>query len=686
MIENRKCNVVADIFFSLGSVSRDEKTIHCMCSRAFVQDRELYRSDNRLLKKTEGRDEDDHPEGDGVEEEEEEEEEEKLEEEEEADPLDEEAMLMASMGLPVAFVCSSAQRKEVRKSSKRRTANYWQAPPDEEEDEDDYREQQTLTAMKDVDLCPEDQDVNQEVADHQGAWPSAEGESTATNHDSGWDAYWALQGEGLLWQGWLDTHPETHSSSSTDSEMVPPPWGNPATQAAWEEHAMETYQYYWEQFSYWAAQGWTADCCRGNKDTPDPKTKALIGPPSPDEAGISNATTLIGKVSGHSEGAGQCADSGHREEAECGKESPVESVLRFKSAPSQDPGWVGRSNPGTASSAGSGRNPNPGTASSAGSGRKGSRGGRAVCRVNKHTFFPDEDGHTTSPLTSKTFQKVQTFLQKVQADAALPGLSRDLPLSLSEERAESPTHQESSTRKQKKQVKKKKNRMKLRRRGGCGDMPDDIAAEPDLAKYWAQRYRLFSLFDQGIRLDHEGWFSVTPEKIAEHIALRVQESFSSHLVIDAFCGVGGNAIQFALTGKRVLAIDIDPVRLDLARHNAGVYGVADQIDFIQGDFLQLAPRLHGDVVFLSPPWGGPDYLTAEVFDIKTMMDPDGFEIYRLSKMISNNIVYFLPRNADMNQIASLAGVGGKVEVEQNFLNNKLKTITAYFGDLITADG
>lgn len=48
----------------------------------------------------------------------------------------------------------------------------------------------------------------------------------------------------------------------------------------------------------------------------------------------------------------------------------------------------------------------------------------------------------------------------------------------------------------------------------------------------------------------EGWFSVTPEKIAEHIALRVQDSFSAELIIDAFCGVGGNAIQFALTGKR----------------------------------------------------------------------------------------------------------------------------------------
>uniref|UniRef100_A0A4X1SY52 Trimethylguanosine synthase n=2 Tax=Sus scrofa TaxID=9823 RepID=A0A4X1SY52_PIG len=227
---------------------------------------------------------------------------------------------------------------------------------------------------------------------------------------------------------------------------------------------------------------------------------------------------------------------------------------------------------------------------------------------------------------------------------------------------------------------KKKKRKKNKNKGVC--LPPEIAAVPELAKYWAQRYRLFSRFDDGIKLDREGWFSVTPEKIAEHIAGRVSQSFQCDIVVDAFCGVGGNTIQFALTGKRVIAIDIDPVKIDLARNNAEVYGVADKIEFIQGDFLQLAPRLKADVVFLSPPWGGPDYATAETFDIRTMMAPDGFEIFRLSQMITNNIVYFLPRNADVDQVASLAGPGGQVEIEQNFLNNKLKTITAYFGDLI----
>ncbi|NXC41587.1 TGS1 synthase, partial [Penelope pileata] len=232
-------------------------------------------------------------------------------------------------------------------------------------------------------------------------------------------------------------------------------------------------------------------------------------------------------------------------------------------------------------------------------------------------------------------------------------------------------------------VKKKEKKRRRRQKASLGAIPPEIAADPELIKYWAQRYRLFSRFDEGIKLDREGWFSVTPEKIAEHIAVRVAESFNCNTIVDAFCGVGGNAIQFALTSKRVIAIDIDPEKLSLARSNAEVYGVADQIEFMCGDFMVLAADLKADVVFLSPPWGGPDYATAEIFDIQTMICPDGypFEVV-LSKKITNNIVYFLPRNADMNQIASLAGPGGKVEIEQNFLNNKLKTITAYFGDLI----
>jgi hypothetical protein len=40
-------------------------------------------------------------------------------------------------------------------------------------------------------------------------------------------------------------------------------------------------------------------------------------------------------------------------------------------------------------------------------------------------------------------------------------------------------------------------------------------------KYWCQRRRLFSRFDMGVQLDSEGWFSVTPEIIANRVAQQV---------------------------------------------------------------------------------------------------------------------------------------------------------------------
>lgn len=63
------------------------------------------------------------------------------------------------------------------------------------------------------------------------------------------------------------------------------------------------------------------------------------------------------------------------------------------------------------------------------------------------------------------------------------------------------------------------------------------------------------------------------------------------VVVDAFAGVGGNAIQFAMTCDRVIAVELCPHRLEIARHNAQVYGVAHKIDFVCGDFLKVAATL-----------------------------------------------------------------------------------------------
>ncbi|KAG6852997.1 hypothetical protein C0991_007679 [Blastosporella zonata] len=234
----------------------------------------------------------------------------------------------------------------------------------------------------------------------------------------------------------------------------------------------------------------------------------------------------------------------------------------------------------------------------------------------------------------------------------------------------------------------------------------------DLQKYFAQRERYFSRYSvpPGCLLDEEGWYSVTPELVADQIAERCR----CDTILDAFCGVGGNAIAFAKTCQRVIALDTSPTRLALARHNAQIYGVADRIEFILSDYISFAKTYTAlphtqrarniDVVFLSPPWGGPSYLSGlsdtpplggeeehPSYSLQSIQPIHGSELFELSRHITPNIAYYLPRNTRLEEIGALLELPSEkarfdelehVEVEEEWMGSKLKALTCYFGGLV----
>lgn len=219
-----------------------------------------------------------------------------------------------------------------------------------------------------------------------------------------------------------------------------------------------------------------------------------------------------------------------------------------------------------------------------------------------------------------------------------------------------------------------------------------MSDEAVVQKYWPQRYSLFSRFHEGIQMDPTGWFSVTPERIAKHIASRC--GARPLVVYDPFGGVGGNAIQFALAGHHVICGDISGERLAMAKHNADIYGVADYIDFVEGDYFQVAQGIKADVVFLSPPWGGPSYAHAESFEVDWMMAIDGKAVFDTALQVADNVIYYLPRNASLSSIARLVDGASEAlqcfEIEENWSGTKdgralggLKAISVYFGPLFT---
>jgi len=212
-----------------------------------------------------------------------------------------------------------------------------------------------------------------------------------------------------------------------------------------------------------------------------------------------------------------------------------------------------------------------------------------------------------------------------------------------------------------------------------GDLPWD------LQKYWDQRYSLFSMYDEGIHKTEETWYGVTPEPVARQIAsdLAASTPSSKTFVIDIFAGAGGNAIAFALSNRwsTVIAIEKDASVIACAQHNAHIYGVSDQITWINDDCFSYLKENQSSidpsktVIFASPPWGGPGYRSDAVFNLETM-DPYSInDIHAACKMMDSAL--FLPRTSNLKQIARLAPEGKKVELVQYCMEGASKALVAY---------
>ncbi len=128
-------------------------------------------------------------------------------------------------------------------------------------------------------------------------------------------------------------------------------------------------------------------------------------------------------------------------------------------------------------------------------------------------------------------------------------------------------------------------------------------------------------------------------------------------------------------------------KLLCAKMNARIYDCLDRIEFICEDFFDFAQNacslVRPDVIFLSPPWGGVDYMDKHEEINLNKFPIDGFRIFQSALKLCKNIVYFLPRNCNIENCVDLMSDSFNViELEQNFLDYKLVAISAYYGDLV----
>jgi SAM-dependent methyltransferase len=93
----------------------------------------------------------------------------------------------------------------------------------------------------------------------------------------------------------------------------------------------------------------------------------------------------------------------------------------------------------------------------------------------------------------------------------------------------------------------------------------------------------FSRADQML-FTRAGLEQASSEITAAHSAARYPPA---GFVADLCCGIGGNLTALG-RARRVMAVDLDPVSLEFARHNAGVYGAADALAAVCADVTGIA--------------------------------------------------------------------------------------------------
>ncbi|KRX09261.1 hypothetical protein PPERSA_05930 [Pseudocohnilembus persalinus] len=194
---------------------------------------------------------------------------------------------------------------------------------------------------------------------------------------------------------------------------------------------------------------------------------------------------------------------------------------------------------------------------------------------------------------------------------------------------------------------------------------------------------LFSQYD-AIKIRPDFHYQVTPEIISEYIAQRAK---SCPFVIDAFCGVGGNTIQFSKQCDLVLANDFDQNCVESAQYNWKIYNKnLKNVEFILGDYFDLQ-KVKADLVFLSPSIS-KSFEDDGRLDLFENFIPELLPSLKLAFQQAANIMLFLPSKADISQIPELFSKlfdsfdkvdNTSIEIESIYVNESLEYYLIHYG-------
>jgi 16S rRNA G966 N2-methylase RsmD len=174
---------------------------------------------------------------------------------------------------------------------------------------------------------------------------------------------------------------------------------------------------------------------------------------------------------------------------------------------------------------------------------------------------------------------------------------------------------------------------------------------------------LFPLKDgvdySNLQITDEGKYSITKRKDAEriiNILKNVIKDIQTKTITDATGCIGGDTINFSLNFNTVHSIEINEENYNALVNNVKVYEVKNV--FIQkGNAVELF-NWYSDVLYVDPPWGGPDYRNKQNLDLymSSKRIDQWFEEILLRKNRPRYLVLKLPHNYNFKRFNFLSNV------------------------------
>lgn len=158
-----------------------------------------------------------------------------------------------------------------------------------------------------------------------------------------------------------------------------------------------------------------------------------------------------------------------------------------------------------------------------------------------------------------------------------------------------------------------------------------------------------------LRLDTVGAYSATDQKTARSISERLLRFVSKDTkAVNATASIGGDTMVLARDFGHVVSIEQDADRFGMLVHNIATMNLRDKVTPIRANSVQylLDMRRAGhpalEMVYMDPPWGGPEYKHASRIPSLSM---SGMEISDIvsafsAEGVTKHIAFKLPNNLD----------------------------------------